>query len=146
MELKLRKSILFDVIDGIPLSGNESKAVKSYRKDIEQSNLTLEEEAMNLGISRNVIEFTEDFRQMSRQKPKEVELLEICDYFEKVLRDGSRNSIVSVLELLGRDNCPYTPILKAKGIIEQQKAIPYASLSNNKMSHYGFIRQLLNQC
>tara|TARA_B100001029_G_C14858451_1_gene337746 strand:- start:407 stop:595 length:189 start_codon:yes stop_codon:yes gene_type:complete len=62
MELKLRKSILFDVIDGIPLSGNESKAVKSYRKDIEQSNLTLEEEAMNLGISRNVIEFTEDFR------------------------------------------------------------------------------------
>ena len=55
---------------------------------------------------------------MSRQSPTEIELLEICNYLEKVLRDGSRNSIVSVLELLGRDNCPYTPILKAKGIIE----------------------------
>ena len=62
MESELRKSILFDVLDGIPLSGNESRAVMSYRKDIEQSNLTLEEEAMNLGISRDIIEFTEDFR------------------------------------------------------------------------------------
>ena len=31
-------------------------------KEIEQSYLTLEEEAMRLGISRDVIEFTEDFR------------------------------------------------------------------------------------
>ena len=62
MESELRKSILFDVLDGIPLSGNESRAVMSYRKDIEQSNLTLEEEAMNLGISRDIIEFNEDFR------------------------------------------------------------------------------------
>ena len=42
MESKLRKSILFDVLDGIPPSGNESKAVMSYRKDIEKSHLTLE--------------------------------------------------------------------------------------------------------
>ena len=62
MELQLRKSILFDVLDGIPLSGNESKSVMSYRNNIEQSHLTLEEEAMKLGISRDVIEFTEDFR------------------------------------------------------------------------------------
>ena len=62
MESKLRKSILFDVLDGIPPTGNESKAVMSYRKEIEQSHLTLEEEAMSLGISRDVIEFTEDFR------------------------------------------------------------------------------------
>tara|TARA_B100000945_G_C19834260_1_gene346394 strand:- start:10 stop:198 length:189 start_codon:yes stop_codon:yes gene_type:complete len=62
MESQLRKSILFDVLDGIPPSGNESKAVMSYRKDIEQSNLNLEEEAMKLGICRDVIEFTEDFR------------------------------------------------------------------------------------
>tara|TARA_Y100001968_G_scaffold283053_1_gene281342 strand:- start:201 stop:389 length:189 start_codon:yes stop_codon:yes gene_type:complete len=62
MELQLRKSILFDVIDGIPPSGNESERVMSYRKEIEQNYLTLEEEAMKLGISRNVIEFTEDFR------------------------------------------------------------------------------------
>ena len=62
MESQLRKSILFDVLDGIPPSENESKAVMSYRKDIEQSHLTLEEEAMRLGISRDFIEFTEDFR------------------------------------------------------------------------------------
>ena len=121
MESQLRKSILFDVLDGIPPAGNESKAVMSYRKEIEQSHLTLEEEAMRLGISRDVIEFTEDFRQMSRQSPTEVELLEICDYLEKVLRDGSRSSITSVLELLSRDDCPYTPMLKAKGIIQQDK-------------------------
>ena len=121
MELQLRKSILFDVIDGIPPSGNESKRMMNYRKDIEQSHLTLEEEAMKLGISRDVIEFTEDFRQMSREAPTEVELLEMCEYFEKVLRDGSRSSIASALELLSRDNCPYTPILKAKGIIQKQQ-------------------------
>ena len=62
MESKLRKSILFDVLDGIPPSGNESKAVLRYRKDIENNNFILEEEAMNLGINRDVIEFTEDFR------------------------------------------------------------------------------------
>ena len=62
MESQLKKNILFDVLDGIPPSGNESKTVMSYRKDLEQSYLTLEEEAMKLGISRNVIEFTEDFR------------------------------------------------------------------------------------
>ena len=77
MESQLRKSILFDVLDGIPPSGNESKAVMNYRNDIEQSHSTLEEEAMRLGISRDVTEFTEDFRQMSRQSPTEVELLEI---------------------------------------------------------------------
>ena len=62
MELQLRKSILFDVLDGIPPSENESKSVMSYRNNIEQSHLTLEEEAMKLGITRDVIEFTEDFR------------------------------------------------------------------------------------
>ena len=62
MDSQLKKSILFDVIDGVPSSANESKEVMSYRKTIEQNNLCLEEEAMNLGISRDVIEFTEDFR------------------------------------------------------------------------------------
>ena len=57
---------------------------------------------------------------MSRQFPTDVELLEICDYLEKVLRDGSRSSIASALELLSRDNCPFTPILQAKGIIKKQ--------------------------
>ena len=51
-----------DVLDGIPPSGTESKTVMSYRKCNEQSEFTLEEEAMNLGTSRDVIDFTEDFR------------------------------------------------------------------------------------
>tara|TARA_Y100001968_G_scaffold69299_1_gene60407 strand:- start:111 stop:299 length:189 start_codon:yes stop_codon:yes gene_type:complete len=62
MDSQLKKSILFDVLDGIPSSVNESKEVINYRKAIELNNLALEEEAMNLGISRDVIEFTEDFR------------------------------------------------------------------------------------
>jgi len=62
MESQLKKKILFDVLDGIPPAGNESQAMMRYRKDIEQSHLTLEEEAIRLGISGDVIEFTEDFR------------------------------------------------------------------------------------
>ena len=55
---------------------------------------------------------------MSKQNSLDAELLEICYYLEKVLRDGSRSSKASSLELLNRDKCPNTPILKAKGIIE----------------------------
>ena len=62
MDSQLRKSILFDVLDGIPPSINESNEVMSYRNAIEQNYLTLEVEAMELGISKDVIEFTEDFR------------------------------------------------------------------------------------
>ena len=57
---------------------------------------------------------------MSREAPTEVELLEMCEYFEKVLRDGSRSSIASALELLRRDNCSSSLILKVKGIIQKQ--------------------------
>ena len=62
MELELKKNILFDVLDGIPPSSNECNEVLTYRKLIEQNNLILEEEAMKLGISKDVNEFTEDFR------------------------------------------------------------------------------------
>ena len=62
MKLELKKNILFDVLDGIPASSNECNEVLTYRKLIEQNNLILEEEAMKLGISRDVNEFTEDFR------------------------------------------------------------------------------------
>ena len=56
---------------------------------------------------------------MSRQSPTEVELLEICDYLEKKFsRDGSRSSVASVLELTSRDDCSYTLMLTAKGIIQ----------------------------
>jgi len=57
---------------------------------------------------------------MSRGAPREVELLEMCEYFKKNLRDWSRSSLASALELLSRDNCPYTLILKEKGIIQNQ--------------------------
>ena len=57
---------------------------------------------------------------MSREAPTEVELFEMCEYFEKVLRNGSRSSIASALEFLSRDNCLHKPILKAKGIIQKQ--------------------------
>ena len=57
---------------------------------------------------------------MSREALIEVELIEMCEYFEKVLRDGSRSSIASALELLSRDNYPYTPILTAEGIIQKK--------------------------
>ena len=62
MDSQFKKCILFDVLDGIPSSGNECKDAIIYRKAIEQDYLILEEEAMNLGMSRDVIEFTEDFR------------------------------------------------------------------------------------
>ena len=62
MESELKKSILFDVLDGIPPSINESIEVMSYRKALERYCLTLEVEAMERGISKDVIEFTEDFR------------------------------------------------------------------------------------
>ena len=62
METQLKKNILFDVLDGVPPSRNDSKEVITYRKAIEHNNQTLEEEAMKLGICRDVIEFTEDFR------------------------------------------------------------------------------------
>ena len=62
MESQLKKNILFDVLDGIPPSTNDTKEVMNYRKAIEKNNLFLEEEAMELGISKDVVEFTEDFR------------------------------------------------------------------------------------
>ena len=62
MESQQRKSIFFDVLDGIPPSSNESQVALSYRSEIEESNIAMEEEAMNLGLSRDIIEFTEDFR------------------------------------------------------------------------------------
>ena len=58
MELQLRKNILFDILP----SGNKSNAVMIYGKDIEQTHLKFKQKAIRLGISRDVIEFTEAFR------------------------------------------------------------------------------------
>ena len=64
---------------------------------------------------------------MSKQNPKNYELLEICDFFEKVLKYGSRSSVASALELLSRDDCPFTSILEARGIIELTKKTKHDS-------------------
>ena len=68
--------------------------------------LNIRKRSDETGNIRDVIEFTEDFRQMYRQSPTEVELLEICDYLEKVLKDRSKSSIASTLKLIIRDNAP----------------------------------------
>ena len=62
MEYKSRKQILLEVLDGIPPSINETDENLIFRKNIESNNLALEKEAMSLGMSRGIIEFTEDFR------------------------------------------------------------------------------------
>ena len=68
MDYQLKKSIIYDVLDGIPSSANEKQEVISYRKAIEHNYLILEVEAMNLGMSKDVIEFTEDFRQIKKEE------------------------------------------------------------------------------
>tara|TARA_B100000214_G_C23729372_1_gene518062 strand:- start:65 stop:238 length:174 start_codon:yes stop_codon:yes gene_type:complete len=56
---------------------------------------------------------------MCYKNPSEKQHLEMCEYFENFLSYGSRSSVSSALELLSRDQCPYMPILKAKGIIKE---------------------------
>ena len=43
---KDRKNIIFDVVDGIPPSGDEPDAVKSFRSKIESDNNVLEFSAL----------------------------------------------------------------------------------------------------
>ena len=62
MQSKLKKRILFDVLDGIPPSKNETDEYLMYRQIIENSILAMEKEAIDLGINRNIVDFTEDFR------------------------------------------------------------------------------------
>ncbi len=57
--------------------------------------------------------------RMCYKNPSEKQHLEMCEYFENFLSYGSRSSVSSALELLSRDQCPYMPILKAKGIIKE---------------------------
>ena len=52
-----RQNIIFDVVDGIPLSGDESDEVRSFRSLIESDNSILEFSAEELGFNNVLFEY-----------------------------------------------------------------------------------------
>ena len=52
-----RQNIIFDVVDGIPLSGDESAEVRSFRSQIESDNSMLEYSAGELGFTNVLFEY-----------------------------------------------------------------------------------------
>ena len=53
-----RKHILFDVLDGVPPTENESEDAIIFRKEIESDNRSLEYRAEELGLDNVLVEFT----------------------------------------------------------------------------------------
>ncbi len=54
---KDRQNIIFDVVDGIPPSGDESVEFKSFRSKIESDNSILEYSAEELGFNNVLFEY-----------------------------------------------------------------------------------------
>ena len=52
-----RQNIIFDVVDGIPPSGDESDEIKSFRSKIESDNSMLEYSAEELGFNNVLFEY-----------------------------------------------------------------------------------------
>ena len=52
-----RQNIIFDVVDGIPMSGDESDEIISFRSKIESDNLLLEFSAEELGFNNVLFEY-----------------------------------------------------------------------------------------
>tara|TARA_B100001250_G_C19748914_1_gene766724 strand:+ start:843 stop:1043 length:201 start_codon:yes stop_codon:yes gene_type:complete len=52
-----RQKIIFDVVDGVPLTGDESDEVRSFRSQIESDNSVLEFSAEELGFSNVLFEY-----------------------------------------------------------------------------------------
>tara|TARA_B100000579_G_scaffold121330_1_gene97651 strand:+ start:122 stop:322 length:201 start_codon:yes stop_codon:yes gene_type:complete len=52
-----RQHIIFDVVDGIPLSGDESDEIRSFRSQIESDNFMLEYSAEELGFNNVLFEY-----------------------------------------------------------------------------------------
>ncbi|WP_269610396.1 hypothetical protein [Prochlorococcus marinus] len=52
-----RQNIIFDVVDGIPPSGDESDEIISFRSQIEADNLMLEYSAEELGFNNVLFEY-----------------------------------------------------------------------------------------
>tara|TARA_Y100001968_G_scaffold80704_1_gene71808 strand:- start:171 stop:371 length:201 start_codon:yes stop_codon:yes gene_type:complete len=57
LPVKDRQNIIFDVVDGIPLSGDESEEVRSFRSQIESDNSMLEFSAEELGFNNVLFEY-----------------------------------------------------------------------------------------
>ncbi len=54
---KARQNIIFDVVDGIPPSGDEPDEVISFRNEIETDNTILEFSAEELGFNNVLFEY-----------------------------------------------------------------------------------------
>ena len=54
---KDRQNIIFDVVDGIPPSGDETKEVRIFRSQIESDNSILEYSAEELGFNNVLFEY-----------------------------------------------------------------------------------------
>ena len=54
---KDRQNIIFDVVDGIPPSGDESDEVRIFRSQIESDNSMLEFSAEELGFNNVLFEY-----------------------------------------------------------------------------------------
>ena len=52
-----RQKIIFDVVDGIPPTGDESDEVMSFRSKIESDNSVLEYSAEELGFNNVLFEY-----------------------------------------------------------------------------------------
>ena len=57
LPVKARKNIIFDVVDGIPPSGDETDEVRIFRSQIESDNLLLEYSAEELGFNNVLFEY-----------------------------------------------------------------------------------------
>ena len=53
----VRQNIIFDVVDGIPPSEDESDEIRSFRSQIESDNLMLEYSAEELGFNNVLFEY-----------------------------------------------------------------------------------------
>jgi len=53
----VRQNIIFDVVDGIPPSGDESDELRTFRSQIESDNLMLEYSAEELGFNNVLFEY-----------------------------------------------------------------------------------------
>ena len=52
-----RQNIIFDVVDGIPPSGDETEEIRCFRSQIESDNLMLEYSAEELGFNNVLFEY-----------------------------------------------------------------------------------------
>ena len=57
LPMKDRQNVIFDVVDGIPLTGDESDELKYFRSQIESDNSILEYSAEELGFNNVLFEY-----------------------------------------------------------------------------------------